>query len=151
MKEVSTKSLHVRRSQRIAKGKAHIRYVNENLEKPSWQKSYILWKTRAVDDFHLSIKKKHQDLGIAKSWKHCAITKKLKGKAKESVSSLLTFTQEVDKITDNLEKGYGRAEIVIQDIIDSMRKIPDLKKERLDTVLDSNRIYNLTNYPEPES
>ncbi|KAG5866673.1 hypothetical protein JTB14_029642 [Gonioctena quinquepunctata] len=37
MEEVSTKSLPVRRSQRIIKGEAHIRYVNEKLhEKPDF-------------------------------------------------------------------------------------------------------------------
>ncbi|XP_044751740.1 uncharacterized protein LOC123311734 [Coccinella septempunctata] len=73
------------------------------------------------------------------------LQKSLKGKAKEFVSALLTFTQEVDRIIETLEMRYGRPEVIIQDLIDSVRKIPDMKEEKLDTVLDfSNKVQNLT-------
>jgi hypothetical protein len=71
------------------------------------------------------------------------LSKCLKGKAKETVKSLLTVPENVDRIIDTLKTNFGRPQYIIESLIEKVRKITPVKEGQWELFMDlSNAVTN---------
>lgn len=72
------------------------------------------------------------------------LQKCLKGKARETVKSLLIHPDSIDKIISTLERRFGRSELIIHLLLENIKKIQPLKADRLELLIDfSDNVRNL--------
>ncbi|XP_054283202.1 uncharacterized protein LOC129000263 [Macrosteles quadrilineatus] len=72
------------------------------------------------------------------------LQKSLSGKAKEMISALLIYPENVKEIINLLEKRFGRPEIIIKNLIASVRSRPPTKDYKPDTLVTfSDMVRNL--------
>lgn len=96
-------------------------------------------------NFITQFKETTEICGFTNSENMSRLRKCLKGKARDCVNALLSFTQDVDKIIKTLEKNFGRPEVIIQYLIETVTKIPNIRDDRIETIVDfSNKVQNLS-------
>ncbi|XP_053667845.1 uncharacterized protein LOC128718201 [Anopheles marshallii] len=60
----------------------------------------------------------------------------LRGKALRMVQSRLRHTDHLDEIIDALEKAYGRADVLVNTLLEQIREAPPIKTEKLDSFIE---------------
>lgn len=73
------------------------------------------------------------------------LKKSLKGKAEEVVQSLMTVPENVTKIIETLQLRFGRPDFIIETLIEKARKLPSMKEDKFDTIIDfATAVQNLS-------
>ena len=72
------------------------------------------------------------------------LLKCLKGKARETVEAMLTVPENVNDAIKDLESRFGRPDKVIEVMIDRAKKVPEVRLDNMETILDvSNAVKNV--------
>ncbi|XP_075151713.1 uncharacterized protein LOC142225777 isoform X2 [Haematobia irritans] len=71
----------------------------------------------------------------------------IKGRARETVESLLSHSANVNTIMEILKETYGRPEQLVRSQIEKVRAIPPLANDNLDSIVNfANKISNMTTF-----
>jgi len=88
----------------------------------------------------LSFKAQYEEMtklcGFSDAENWCRLQKSLRGRAKDSVQSLLSVPGNVTKIMSILERRYGRPELIIETILEKAKKTTVAREDRPETLIE---------------